>query len=264
MGIKKFLNYVMLSKGGDANIVGVNTTVSGIQPVLFFGDSNMAGRGEVRGPTPSLNQVYQWNGTSIIPITNTDIITAVVGSLGPQMGIDWNLKTGYKLCIIPRGSGGSNFYPDGDSTNWYTTGSLRSTCESNVTACLNYLGLTELRFIVRKLGINDARAARNNVVSLSNVQVGIDSQQTWIRSAFGDNVPLLTVNLGREENGVTSQVLSIRDMIEQEAIDNPKTYVAIREADYLQYYKADGLHLGQTGNNLEATSIVNFLLTNGL
>jgi hypothetical protein len=267
MSINKFFP-LLFNKSSGADLPGVNTSTGnnnvgpGFQPVLFFGDSNMAGRGEVPGPTPVPGTVYQWNGSSIVAVTNNDLINAVVGSIGPKLGIEWYNRTGFKLVIIPRGSGGSNFYPDGDTNNWFLPGgTLWNPCVTSVNNCLNYLGVTELRFAFRKLGINDARADQ---VALSNVLLGITDGQTRFRAAFGSRVPLLTCNVGQEENGITSRVLSVRQMIEDEAVNYARTYVAVRDENYLQYYKSDKLHLGQTGLNLQAVELCNFILANNL
>lgn len=243
------------------DIVGVNITSDGRMVVVFYGDSNMAGRGEVPGPTPATGTAFYWDNTSVVNLGSADVPVAVNGSMCPQFCIDMYNKTGKRVIVVNIANGGSNFYPDGDTNNWYSTGTLPVTGQNKVKNCLTAIGLVEPRYIVRRLGINDARASQ---VALSDVQLGINYTQSWVRAQFGNRVPLLTCNIGREGSGVTQRVLSVRSMIENEAMSFPRTYVAIRDENYLQYYKIDNLHLNQTGLNLSATETVNYILNNQL
>lgn len=262
MSLKGILPFFINTSPTSQDKVGVNTTSDGFQVVVFFGDSNMAGRGEVPGPAPAPGTAYQWSGSAPVEITNTDILTAVYGSIGPKLCTEWFQRTGKKFCIVPCGSGGSNFAYDGDTNNWTATGVLRNPTKNKVNACLSYFGLTEMRFAFRKLGINDARPS--GAADLSLVQAGINDLQAWFRAQFGNNVPLLTNNIGRDETGVSSRILTVRQMIEDEALNFPRTYVAVRDENYLSYYKSDNLHLNQTGLNLQAVEFVNYILANNL
>jgi hypothetical protein len=235
--------------GQESVPISSDTTADGKQAFLIIGDSTGAGRttgGEV-GPTASAGILYEYNGVDLTQLTTAEVSTANTGSPWKQFGITYNSNFGNKVVLIAKGSAGSNFYPDGDNNNWYTSGDLYTPAKTAANDCLAFLGITKLKGVFVMLGVNDVRAA----TTIANIQTGIDSFMTRIQADFPDT-PILMILPGTTEVTGNSLLLSqTRDYLIQKAKDNTNVYVVAAGASlrYGGYFDTDTLHYNQNGNN---------------
>lgn len=236
--------------------IGVNSSYSdtdadGKQVFFTIGDSNCDGRGTTLGPTTSAGTTYLWNSTDLTEITTADISNggAGNGTMWKQFALNYNARTGFKPVFVQEGSGGSNFYPDGDLNNWYSSGgNLYEPAKNEAKACLAYLGLTRLKGIIINLGINDLRAG----TTLSNVQLGINSLVARLKADF-PGVPIMFFQMGRSETvAFDASSYAIRGYLIDAAKNNinvwllngPNTGVGLTGS-----YNGDLLHYSQQLNN---------------
>lgn len=246
--IQGWFNALMASGG----IADEDTNSQGQQAFLFLGDSIIAGSNNTTGPgpTPTSGTAYQWdNISSIIEIGSDDVVTIQPGqgTLIPQFAIDYNAATGYKAVAICRGSGGAEFYPDGDNNNWYSSGTLRAGAESAVTSTLTALGITKLKAIVVILGINDVRSSN----STTDIETGIDSFVTWVTTTY-PGIPVLFYQIGRETSSSFSlKQYTVRHKIISVCQSNTDCHLVGNIASYYGalIFGADNLHPTQTVNN---------------
>jgi len=229
-----------------------NTSSSNKQAILVVGDSiaNGSNNSTGPGPTPSAGTVQQWNGSSVVDISNADVynIPAGGGTFMPRMGIDYNANTGKIPVFIPCGSSGAEFSPNGDNNNWSSTGTLRADAQTKSTNCLNAIGTTQLKMIICILGINDARAS----TTLSTVQLDIDAFFTWLTTTY-PGVPILVCQPGQTDSVTHSLRLStIRYQIRSNAVSKTDVHLAFNLGSWINAggYGADLLHPNQSiGNN---------------
>lgn len=253
--------------GGTSPFDNSQTTNASNQQVwLIVGDSISRGssaNGD-QGPSPYFTDtIFQYTSGAISAVNTGDLATASTGSPWMKFGIDYYRRTSRKIVFVPQGSGGSNFYPDGDNNNWYTSGSLYATAVSQANAALVANGTTKLRGILMILGINDASAVDAGTVTLSEVQTGVDSLFTRLNASF-PGVPIHVYNIGRNTAGVSSNVTAIRAMIEQAALTYQNVYIVQRLQNHLDKYQPDLLHLSQYGNDYVSAEAVKNMLSSGL
>lgn len=233
-----------------------NTTPDGKQAFLVMGDSIANGSNNTNGPgpTPTSGTVYQWNGTAVIEIGATDVynVPAGNGSFMPKCGIDYNAATGNKPVYIPRGSSGAEFYPYLDNNNWYSTGTLRASTQTQVSNCLADMGLTKLKGAYLILGINDFRST--NVIA--DIRTGIDSFFLWFTTTY-PGVPLYIAQVGFDGSSIhTTKQYQIAERI----VANCQTYPDAKMAFNIRSLigaggrGADNLHPNQIGQNFIGAS----------
>src|SRR5215204_2425590 len=140
-----------------------DTTPDNRQGFLIIGDS-LAGdtsSNTVLGPTTASNTCYLWNGSGQTMLTTQDINNAgaIYGTSWKQFALDYYTATGLKPFFVNRAAGGSEFYPNGDTNNWSTTGALYSPSVTDANNALAFLGVPRFRAIFVRLGHNDASSA---------------------------------------------------------------------------------------------------------
>jgi hypothetical protein len=226
---------------------------------LFFiiGDSNADGRG-TSIPTIAGKTLYNWNGSSYDEITTQSVANdGSFGSAWQQFAVDYKASFGSPVYLVNSASGGSEFYPNGDNNNWYTSGTLYSAGVSDVLAAADAIRvpLKKIKVIIC-LGINDIRDA----VSIGNVLTGVTSLISRLNSDL--NTPeIYVVQQGRWESTITSvRAQNIRRYLINIALD-ANVHLATCLLPYVKwgYYDADELHLTQTGYNLMGSQIVRYM-----
>lgn len=236
---------------------------------LFWvlGDSISRGTSEADGPNPN-GALKEWNGASLETITDTDVWKANVGSQWPQFAITYKQLTGKNVIGVFSGSGGAEWYPNGDLNNWAPSpdGNRYDGAKGQAQYILNNYGASKLRGVFIILGINDARGTQ----TIPNIKSGMDSLITRINNDMG-TPPIYLVQIGRSESsvngGFTSRVRDVQKLIDnsdaghmfndggQYGIGLAQRYSNVRVVDHLEryvalgYYSADNLHLTQAGNN---------------
>jgi len=220
---------------------------------VVIGDSNADGWSDSI-PTVASDTLYRWNGTSMDEITTQSIsngngtASATQGSIWQQFATDYKANTGRPVYLITEGRGGSEFYPNGDTNNWYTSGTLYAAMQSAVTAAESATGKT-LSGILLVLGVNDQRSAN----TIANIKTGIDSLFSRLTTDY-PGVPILVTIPGGDE-GTTwyeQRGYDIRTYIKKQAIDYDDVYIVTSAAFYwpiTNAYKADQIHYSQTMNN---------------
>lgn len=248
-----------------------NTTPDGKQVWLYIGDSLAQGtnQGTDTGPEPYYaNSVMYWNegSSAVVSVTTTDVGNASAGSLWPKFGIDYYKRTGYKCVFIRSGVGGSNFFPDGDSNNWYDYVGQFASAILNTKNCLANLGLTEVRGVIFLCGINDARDAQD----LGAIRYSIFDVIRRTNNRLG-HPPIYFFNIGRDENGTGrgQRVLAVDSYITEACSYYSNCNEVIRLSDYITtpfIYSnsfAD-VHLSQFGYDFIAAKAVKNMVNTGL
>lgn len=212
-----------------------NTTVDGKQVWVYFSDSTaITNQGTDTAPEVFYaNSVFYWNaaGSNVIAVTNNDIPTkATAGTLMVKLGIDMYKRTGFKPVFVTNNTGGSNFFPDGDTNNTYDYVVQFGDGISDTKNALISLGLTEVRGVFIQKGVNDARAAQD----IGAVRYAIFNLVDKINSRLG--VPRIHfVNIGRDENGNGrgQRILAVDSAITEVCNHFANCYEVLRMSDYI-------------------------------
>lgn len=233
--------------------IGRNTGASQYFIVASTGDSIDRGTssgGQV-GPTTAAGTCYEWDGTQLVELTTQDVSAAVTGSPWKQFALDHNANTGKIVVLVCGGSGGAEFYPNGDNNNWSASGTLRAAFETKLNSCLAYFGkqIPDAWFSI--LGVNDARGAQ----SLSNIQSASQSYIDWIQTNW-PGTTILHAQVGISENSTngnrnTARIMSVRTYVRDLAKNNPNVHLvgSLPSFNGAGYYDTDNIHLTQAGNN---------------
>lgn len=245
-----FFTALLFSASCESQFLINNYNHSGTDVFVIVGDSKSLGGGEVAGPTPISGTVYEWNRSTdeVQMVINSDVIGAVDGSPWPQFAINYNATTGRKVILIPCGSSGAEFSPNGDNNNWSSSGTLYSAMIDDVNACLSATGIAKVSGVLVVLGINDQRAS----TTLSTVHSDMESFVTRLNSDL-DTPEIYFSMPGRSESAtnLNARMISIRSKLRDIAEDNANCHIALTEISFAAWglYSADNLHFGQTGNN---------------
>lgn len=232
-----------------------NTNALGQQAFLIIGDSTAAGQNNVVkgvGPTPTAGTSYYYRRSTntVIQIGATDLALAANppsdGSPWPQFAISYNATSGKKACVISTGVGGSTFSPNGDNTNWSTTGSFYSLAVTDANNCMAVLGVTKLRGIYISCGTNDIGAA----TALSTVESDINSLITRLQTDF-PGVDIVMMQVGLHVATQSQRRAAITQYIKNAAINNSNVYLlgglaALLAAGNMTF---GNVHPHQPGNN---------------
>jgi lysophospholipase L1-like esterase len=230
---------------------------------LFWviGDSNADGRG-ASIPTIAARTLYNWNGASYDEITTQTVANdGAYGSSWQQFAVEYKASFGKPVYLVNSALGGSEFYPNGDTNNWYTSGTLYSAGLADVlaAAAASKVPLKNIRVIIC-LGINDIRGAQ----SLTNVVAAMISLVTRINSDL--NTPeIYLIQQGRTESVVTNdRAQTVRRTLINLAQDaNVHLVTCMLPQINWGYYQVDNLHLSQTGYDLIGTQINRYLVNRG-
>jgi hypothetical protein len=256
---QQFVSTVAASIG--RNYTTTDTGPNGEQLFINIGDSNSDGRGTSLGPTTSSGTCYKWNGSSFDEITTTDVsngtgVGSPFGTYLKQFALNYNARTAYKVYLAQYGSGGAEFWPNGDNNNWYTTGNLYANMKTEAREAMSAIGVSRPRAIFITLGINDFRSAN----STTDILTGINSLVSRLQSDF-PNVTIVFNQMGRAETGVpttggesfSARAYTIRNYLIDVAKNNSNVYLLSGPTTGIgmvsTMYNADLLHYSQTLNN---------------
>lgn len=224
---------------------------------LIIGDSNGDGRGSTIPTIPS-ETLYNWNGSAFDEITTQTVANdGSYGSAWQQMAVNFRNSFGRPVYIVNKCSGGSEFYPNGDNNNWYTSGTLYSPAVTAANAAKTALAITRLSVIVC-LGINDIRGAQTT----GNIQTAMASLMTRLNSDFS-TPEIYIIMPGRDDitgyNGSRHQV--VRRLLMNHATDaNIHIVAQMLPLANWSLYDVDNLHLTQTGYNLLGAQIARYFI----
>lgn len=252
---------------GQRNFGQTDTGLNGEQLFINIGDSNSDGRGTTLGPNTSAGTFYNWNGSSFTEITTTDVSNGGAnGTYLKQFAVNYNARTGFKIYLVQKGSGGSNFYPDGDANNWYTTGDRYVDMRTEARKAMTALGVTKPKAIFVTLGINDNRAG----TTLNLIQTGVNSLVSRLNADF-PNTTIIFNQVGRSEVGSPSgeesfagRLYAIRGYLIDAARNNTNVYLLSGPTTAIGFgtgmYNVDLLHYNQTLNNYIGAQLDRLLL----
>lgn len=239
-------------------------TDAGFQNGIFgvVGDSNADGR-STTVTTITTGRLYNWVSGSFSAITTQSTANDVStpwGSIWRNFGVEYYNQTGRPVYLINGASGGSNFYPDGDTNNWYTSGTLYGAFTSKMTAALANRGQSRPQGIFVNLGINDARSITSATESYANFQTGVTSLFTRLTTDY-PGVPIYVIVPGRAETPTysynDSNFYGVRQTVRAAAVTfadvivvcNALTWVSATTMGAGNTYMADGLHYDQGMND---------------
>lgn len=228
-----------------------DTTPDNRQGFLIIGDS-LAGDTSsniVLGPTTPAGTTYRWNGSGQDELTTQDLNNAgaIYGTCWKQFALNYNAATGLKPVFVNHAAGGSEFFPNGDTNNWYTSGDLYAPMVTDANTALSFLQVERFRAILIILGHNDASSAN----TLSDIQLGVTSLITRLIADFPDT-EIRIASIGRTSGSfITLSQYRIKAMIRDlfDAYTNVQPGANIHPFWDWGFYDADNLHLLQTGNN---------------
>lgn len=248
-----------------------NTTPDGKQVWLWISDSTpITNQGTDTAPEVFYaNTVYYWNtgSSNIVAVTNTDITTiATAGTMHVKWGIDNYKRTGNKTVWVTANVGGSNFYPDGDSNNWYDYVVQFGQAVTDTKNALAFLGLVNVRGVIIQCGINDARATQD----LGAIEYSIMNLVDRINNRL--NTPNIHfVNVGRDENGTgrDQRVLAVDSYIKRACDYFSNCYEVLRISDFISdpfvYSNSfSDVHMTQFGMDFCAAKMVRNMVSLGL
>lgn len=228
-----------------------DTTADNRQGFLIIGDS-LAGDTSssiVLGPTTPAGTTYRWNGSGQDELTTQDLNNAgaIYGTCWKQFALNYNVATGFRPVFVNHAAGGSEFYPNGDTNNWYTSGALYGPMVTDANAALSFLQVQRFRAIFIILGHNDASSAN----TLTDIQLGVTSLITRLIADFPDT-EIRIASIGRTSGSfITLAQYRIKAMIRDlfDAYTNVQPGANIHPFWDWGLYDSDQLHLLQTGNN---------------
>lgn len=251
---KKIYYYYYNSQGG----------VQGEYDVFWIlGDSISRGASnpEVAGPTPEAGTVYEWNGSSLVQITDADLADAIGGSIFPQHGIDYNTNTGRKVIYVNCGIGGSTITPTDASEKWWSEtgeGSLWQDALDKLDGVLSVPGGARFAGVIISGGVNDFRQA----VKPTAAEFKTDLQDLINRviTQVGSSVPIhlfQVVSAGTSESRLASEM---RNKVMEIVEENVNVHLSINTLAYDAhgYVSADEVHFSQTGNNIAGKQLARY------
>ena len=217
----------------------------------IIGDSIAAGRSTLSevGTTATAATVYEFNNSdTLVELTTADVHTAVDGSPWKKFGVDHNSNTSRKVMLVPQGSGGAEFYPDGDNNNWYTSGTLYDAMKSRVASALTEANANTPKGIMVILGINDIRSSN----SVANIEIGIDSLFSRLIADYPNTEIYISIPGRKETTPYDVRTFPVRRKLRDVALANTNVIIAnaIGVQESWGNYQADNLHLEQSGNNI--------------
>lgn len=246
---------------GTATSLPQTTTADNKQAFVIIGNSIASGATvSGKGPAPAAGTVYEYTGTAVQEVGANDLTTSATGSAWPQFGISYYNATGKKPVFINTAFGGAEFYPNGDNSNWYTTGTLYAAMQTKVANGLAAIGVQKPAGILIELGINDTRGAQ----ALANIETAVNSLVSRLNTDF-PGVPVYWTNIGRNETDITStRIDAVRGYIASAVAANSTTHkIAFDLRSYAQnnpeYYGPDNLHMNITGNNAWGANLADFV-----
>lgn len=234
-------------------------TPDGKQAVGIVGDSNADGRG-TSIPTVAADTLFLWNasGGTVDEITTQSVANSgggIYGSIWQQYATARKSAFSKKTVIINGGSGGSEFYPNGDNNNWYTSGTLYDAWKAEVEECLDVLGLTKMKYIMVNLGLNDIRGViAGSGVTIGNITTAIQSLVSRLQQDF-PNTPIRFIQVGRDETTGNGQIFyQVRKAIRDVCETNVNCHITADASAFIGISGAyntdpDDLHYAQSMNN---------------
>lgn len=222
---------------------------------LIIGDSNADGRGEYI-PTVPVETLYLWNGSGIDEITTQTVANdGSFGSSWQQFAIDYKSAFGKRVVIVQHGVGGSEFLPNGDNNNWYTTGTLYTPAKDAALDAQTFLGVDHVNVIIN-LGINDIRGAQLTADILTAITSLRDRLNTDLSTP-----EIYYVLPGRTESIINSdRMQQVKRLIVNVALDANAHIVSCMSPFFpWGLYAVDNLHLTQAGYDLIGAQIVRYM-----
>lgn len=226
----------------------------------FVGDSNMDGRSTAGLPTIPSGRLKFWNsGTSVYDdITNQSVSNGgAFGSMAYNFAVEHFNSTGQPVYLVNGASGGSNFYPDGDTNCWYSSGcTLYGAFTTKMTNALLARGALKPDGIFVNLGINDFRSIEGAAETYANYQLGVTSLFNRLTTDY-PGVPIYVIIPGRAEtptysyNNATGY--AVRQYQRNAAVTYPDVHIIANALTWVDDttvgagngYMADGLHYTQ-------------------
>lgn len=218
--------------------------------VLVVGESNAGDTNASNsyGPTTPAGVALKWNGSGVTDVASTDFnnTAGTHGTMWKQFCLTNYNKTGRNTIVINQAASGSEFYPNGDNNNWYTSGTLYASMQTEVTNALAFTGKANLDLIVVWLGTNDILSANTT----TDIQTGITSLFTRLMSDY-PGVRILVQSTAVD--GLTLTMTARKIFMKQAFRNLEDTYTDIElfanAGSYAQRGYTDGIHFTQDGYN---------------
>lgn len=238
------LFHSLLSAGG----IPEYTNAAGQEVNVIIGDSIANGNSAAAGPTPTSGTVYEFDGSSIVEVSNADLLDANVGSPWPRFGIDHYTRTGKKPVFVNTAVPGSAFYyPPDANLSWRAGDNLYPAAKTKIDNALLAVGVRKVKRIFIILGVNDSTASE----TLGNISTAITSLITRLNTDYG-TPDIRIVMIGRSSAGAnTLKCVTIRNYLKQAAFDYANVHIAGSLVSYFGwgFYQVDNVHITQAGNN---------------
>jgi hypothetical protein len=241
-------------------VTDIYTNALGFQVSAFLLDSFAQGSNNNTGvgPTPTSQTAYYWNHNTNqnVEITNTDVLGAANGSMIPQYCISRYTRNSRKNIVVLGGFSGSKFYDAAGSNSWNSLGTLRSSLETRMDACLAANSVDSPSVInVTSGGINDI----NGASVIADVATAIADFFVWITTKY-PNARIQVCIPGRTNSteNMNNRFAVVREALYKASQLHANVHIAVFFPQYVgrSLFGVDLLHLTQTGNNQAAQDLV--------
>lgn len=213
----------------------------------FIGDSNMDGPATAGPATVASDTLYKWNtSTSVFDMLTTQSFADFNSNGGMQQNFATTYKAAFGSAVygVNGAKGGAEFYPNGDTDNFYTSGTLYNAFKAKMALALSARAATRPNAIFLNLGINDYRSAN----TVADIQLGIDSLFSRLASDY-PGVPIIYSMFGRSESGGGDQrAYQLRSYLLSVIESYPNAYLCSNGNSFnviAGAYEADNLHYTQ-------------------
>lgn len=238
--------------GTGQNLVNPYTNTNSSSLFVVIGDSNSGDNtsSTAYGPTTAAGVALKWNGSGLTDVATTDFnnTAGTHGTPWKKFCLDYNAATGKSVIIVNRASGGSEFYPNGDNNNWYTSGTLYASMQSDLASALAFVGKLKPDAFFIHLGVNDIVSANTT----TDILTGMTSLFTRLLTDY-PGVKIYIVNTGVDNLslGMTARKFFFKKSFRDFAQNNADIEQVCNLDSFEQWGYGDGIHLIQDGYNKE-------------
>lgn len=240
------------------NISGsANATSSGTASITLYydlvgilGESNAGDTtaSTTYGPNTPTGVALKWNGSSWTDVATTDFNNqvGVYGTSWKQFSLTHYTTKSRGTQLVNGAAGGSEFYPNGDNNNWYTSGTCYDAFKTKMTAALANTGKSNPDVLILWLGTNDITAA----TSLADITTGAQSLISRLQADYpGVRILIQSTAVDGATTGMTTRKFGMKKIF-RDLEDSITEVELFANADsYSQRGYSNAIHFTQDGYN---------------
>jgi hypothetical protein len=200
------------------------------------------------GPATPPGVALKWGGSSWVDVAATDFNNqvGVYGTFLKQFALTVYNRTGRGTMVVNGAAGGSEFYPNGDSNNWYTSGTCYAAFQAKMSAALAATGKPNPDVIIVWLGTNDIRSANTT----ADIQTGITSLFTRLMTDYpGVRILVQSTSVDGSTIGMTQRKAFMKQAFRTLEDTYPQIELFANADSYNQRGYTSDIHFTQDGYN---------------